>query len=339
MTNEIIDMHIHFGAPHDAQSGCYWSKDFEKTAAYFAMLLLTKSLFKRVDINRLKKNLLSVINGSKHVDKSVLLAMDEVYDEKGQVHKEWTHLHVPNRYLASLARENGRVLFGASIHPYRGDWEEELDFCLENKAVLCKWIPSSQMINPTHPRCADFYFKLADHKLPLLCHSGPEYAIPTSNEKYNQFNNPKYLRNALELGVTIIIAHCALPYFWLLDVEYQDDFREFLRLFKDAEKWGWNLYADVSAITGPLRLPYIEKILQQIPRERLLFGSDYPIPLSELSYNKSTNFFAWLKFVTKVMFMKNPLDKNYLIVKEMGFGERLLTNAERLFSLIRYSLA
>jgi len=33
-------MHIHFGAPEDVQSGCYWSKEFEKTAAYLAMLLL-----------------------------------------------------------------------------------------------------------------------------------------------------------------------------------------------------------------------------------------------------------------------------------------------------------
>ena len=137
----------------------------------------------------------------------------------------------------------------------------------------------------------------------------------------------------------MIVAHCALPYFWLLDAEYQDDFREFLRLFKEAEKRNWNLYADISAITGPLRLPYIEKIMEQVPAKRLLFGSDYPIPLSELSYNKSTNFFAWLKFITKVMFMKNPLDKNYLIVKEMGFDERLFINAQNLFSSIRYSVA
>jgi len=51
------------------------------------MLLLTKSLFKKVDIHRVKKHLLGVINGAKQVDKSVILAMDEVYDENGVVQK------------------------------------------------------------------------------------------------------------------------------------------------------------------------------------------------------------------------------------------------------------
>jgi len=340
MNNEIFDVHIHFGAPKDEQSGCYWSEEFTKTAAYYAMLLLTKSLFKKVDIKRVKKNILKTVNKSKYVTKSVLLAMDETYDENGNVHQEWTHLCVPNTYIVSLAQENERVLFGASVHPYRNDWAEELDFCLENKAVLCKWIPSSQMINPAHNKCKPFYKKLADHQLPLLCHAGPEYAIPTSDADYNEFNNPKYLRKALDLGVTVIIAHCAMPYWGLLDVDYQDDFKEFLKLFEEADKNNWNLYADLSAICSPFRIGYIEEILKKsdtIPHQKLVFGSDYPIPLSELSYNKSVNFFSWLRFIFKVMLMKNPLDKNYLLIKEMGFDDCVFTNARELFSSIQYS--
>jgi hypothetical protein len=336
MNSDVIDMHVHFGAPKDEESGCYWSKEFEQTLAYLAMLLLTKSLFKKIDISRVKKHLLGTINGAKYVAKCVLLAMDQVYDEKGRVHPEWTHLHVPNRYLASLAIENERVLFGASVHPYRVDWEDELSFCFEQKAVLCKWITSSQQINPAHSKCEPFYKMLAAHKLPLLCHGGPEYAIPTSNKIYNEYNNPKHLTSALEQGVTVIVAHSALPYFWLADVNYQDDFKDLLKLFHQAEKENWNLYADVSAITGPLRMPYIERLRKEVPPERLLFGSDYPIPLSELSYNRSTGFFSWLGFICKVIFMKNPLDKNYLIVKEMGFDKRLFTNAQMLFSSIEY---
>ncbi len=337
MNNEIIDIHVHFGAPRDEQSGCFWSEEFTKTAAYYAMLLLTKSLFKKVNIQLIKKHLLGTINGSKYVNRSVLLAMDQVYDENGASHPEWTHLFVPNRYVAILAKNNKRVLFGASVHPYRSDWSQELDYCLENKAVLCKWIPSSQMINPSHPKCIPFYKKLAEHQLPLLCHAGPEYAIPTSDKTYIEFNNPKYLRTALEEGVTVIIAHCSLPYFWFLDADYQDDFKEFLKLFNDAEKNGWNLYADLSAICTPFRSPYIDKIKSHVPAERLLFGSDYPIPLSELSYNKSTNFFSWVRFVLKVVSMRNPLDKNYLLVKEMGFDECIFTNASHLFKNIKYS--
>lgn len=340
MNPEIIDIHIHFGAPKDEQSGCYWSKEFERTAAYYAMLLLTKSLFKKINIQTIKEHLLGVINGSKFVQKSVLLALDQVYDENGIVHSERTHLHVPNRFLAALAKENARVLFGASVHPCRNDWEEELDFCLENKTVLCKWIPSSQMIDPTHPHCTRFYKKLADHKLPLLCHAGPEYAIPTSDKRYNEFNNPKYLRNALEQGVIVIMAHCALPYFYVFDFpSYYDDWYDFLKLVEEADQQGWNLYADLSAITGPFRLPLVDDIIKNVPAKRLLFGSDYPVPLSELSYHKRANICAWVKFMLKMISMKNPLDKNYKIIAGMGFDECVFTNAQQLFSSIRYSVA
>ncbi|NIM89681.1 MAG: amidohydrolase family protein [Candidatus Aminicenantes bacterium] len=336
---EIIDMHLHFGAPEDEESGCYWSEEFTKQPAYLALLLLTGSLCKKIDIHHIRKHLLGVINRSKYVDKSVLLALDQVYDETGNVQPEQTHLFVPNSYLSDLAKENRRVLLGASVHPYRNDWEDELEFCLQNKAVLCKWIPSSQLINPEHPKCLPFYKKLVDYKLPLLCHTGPEYAIPTSDETYVEYNNPKYLRTALDEGVVVIIAHCAMPFFGLLDVDYQDDFGEFLKLFEEADQNNWNLFADLSAICSPFRTRYIKIIkenLKNIPASKLLYASDYPIPLSELTYNKSTNFFSWLKFVLKVRLTKNPLDKNFLVIKGMEFDDSIFTNAAKLFANIQY---
>ena len=49
MSNETIDVHVHFGAPKDEESGCFWSEEFTRSVAYFAMLLITKSLFKKVN--------------------------------------------------------------------------------------------------------------------------------------------------------------------------------------------------------------------------------------------------------------------------------------------------
>ncbi|MBN1560841.1 amidohydrolase family protein [candidate division KSB1 bacterium] len=336
MGQEIIDMHIHFGAPENESNGCYWSAKFTETPAYYAMLALTKSLCKKVDFNRVQKQLLGVINGSRLTNKAVLLAMDQVYDEKGAVHREWTHLHTPNRFLIELAQSNPKVLVGASIHPYRRDWQEELDYCLENRAVLCKWIPSSQLIKPDSKLCVPLYKKLAQHHLPLLCHAGPEYAIPTSDDSYNKYNNPVYLRQALDLGVTVILAHCALPYFWLLDEEYKDDFEEFRRLFQEAEQHQWQLYADVSALATPTRIPYVDIILNEIPSDRLLYGSDYPIPISEFSYNKSKNLIFWLRFITRMIRIKNPLDKNYHLINEMGFADTVFENPQKLFARIQY---
>ena len=336
MEKSVIDVHVHFGAPEDGVSGCFWSKKFERTPAYYMMLFVTHSIFKKINIQRVQNHLLKQINGAKRVEKSVLLALDMVYDEQGNERKEWSHLYVPNTYLVQLAAENKRILFGCSVHPYRQDWREEIDYCLENKAVLCKWIPSSQMVDPSSEKCVPFYQKLADHKLPLLCHAGPEYAIPTNDSKYNKYNNPKYLKRALDMGVTVIIAHCALPYFGFLDFEYQDDLADFYKLFNKAERNNWKLYADLSAVATPLRAPYIERIVNEIPHDRLLFGSDYPIPASELSYTKSKNFFKWLKLIWQAIHIRNPLDKNYRLLKNMGFDDKMFFNASELFNQIVY---
>jgi len=235
-----------------------------------------------------------------------------------------------------LAKANDRILFGASVHPHRPDWREELDFCLEKGAVLCKWIPSSQMINPADPNFNKFYKKLAEHDLPLLCHCGPELTIPTSCELYTEYNNPKYLEPALDLGVTVIIAHCAMPFYD--EEEYQDDFDEFFRLFEKAEQKNWKLYADLSAVCFPFRKDEIEKVKQKLggfAAKRLLYGSDYPIWVSAFSFNKSPNVFAWFKFLRKTFFIKNLLDKNFKVIKGMRFDDSILTNAARLFEKIK----
>ena len=196
--------------------------------------------------------------------------MDKVYRPDGTPVDSETHLYVPNDYIIKLAKDNRRILVGASVHPYRNDWKEELDKCISNGAVLCKWIPSSQQIDVTSEKCYPMYDYLAEHNFPLLVHSGPEYSIPTSNDHFIEFNNPKYLRPALERGVTIIIAHCALPYFGALDTKYQNDMDEFYKLFELSKRNSWKLYADLSALTEPLRNAYIPDILARIPQDRSL---------------------------------------------------------------------
>lgn len=337
MSDPIIDIHIHFGAPDDPASGCYWSEEFTKSPAYTAMLLLTKFLFKKVDISRIKKHMFKTVKDSKCVNQFVFLALDQVYDEFGNVHKDQTHLHVPNNYLESLAEENDRVLFGASVHPYRNDWEQELDYCLGKRAVLCKWIPSAQMIDPSHQKCTNMYQKLAQHRLPLLCHVGPEYTIPSAAPDPERYNNPDLLVPALDRGVIVIMPHCAMPYFGPLDKPiYEQYFERFLNLMDKADANGWNLYADLSAICIPTRSEYVSRVLNRVPPKRLLFGSDYPILLTEFCYHRGESFWARLMFFIKMAFMENLLDKNYYLIKEMGFDESVFTNASDLFANIQY---
>ncbi len=329
---EIIDMHVHFGGPKNPDNECYWSDTFKKQPAYWLLKLTSYSLFKEPSFDEVEKKILSVINGAKKVDKVVLLAMDKVYRSNGTPVDSETHLYVPNDYIIKLARENPRILLGASVHPYRNDWKEELDKCRSNGAVLCKWIPSSQQIDVTDEKCFPVYDYLAEHNLPLLVHSGPEYSIPTSDDRFIEFNNPKYLRTALDRGVTVIIAHCALPYFGALDTKYQDDMEEFFKLFEESKNKSWKLYADLSAIAEPLRNAYVPEILAKIPQDRLLFGSDYPIPPSEFSYKKGKNIIKWIRLTLKALSIRNPLDKNYFVLEKMGFSNQVFNNVNYLLN-------
>jgi predicted TIM-barrel fold metal-dependent hydrolase len=263
--------------------------------------------------------------------------MDQVYDENGKAYDQngrdkKTHLYVPNLYLANLAKENNRILFGASVHPYRPDWENELQYCLDNKAVLCKWIPSSLQIDLMDSKCQAFYEKLAEKQLPLLCHVGPEGAIPPFDESSQELNSPRLLRNALDVGVTVIAAHAALP---LLPPPFESDqpYQELVSLFREAESKNWKLYTDLSAINlGPRNL-YIDKIKKDIPAQRLIFGSDYPIPILDISQRPHLSLWHWLKHFFETILIKNPLDKNYWLIKNMRFDESLFYNAKDILRL------
>ncbi|MCJ7747651.1 MAG: amidohydrolase [Desulfobacterales bacterium] len=322
----IIDIHIHIGAPCDQESGCYWSKKFESGLAYLAMLVITGNLFKKVTLRRVVEHMLDVINDSEFVHRSVLLAMDEVYDETGCRRLDLTNLHVPNRLINSLAKENPRVLFGASIHPFRPRWEEELDYCLENKAVLCKWLPSAQMIDPSSSKCLPFYKRLAESGLPLLCHAGPEASIPPADDSFKKYNNPLYLRTAIETGVKVIFAHCATP---LLPppLENDQDYQDLLTLIREDEvAGGMHVYADLSALLLGTREQYVCRILRDINPKRLLFGSDYPIPVLGISKPKGSAIGHWVKYKMNGDYRKNPLDKSYSELAKV-FPEDVFMNA------------
>ena len=73
-------------------------------------------------------------------------------------------------------------------------------------AVLLKWLPSVQGIDPADPRHRPFYRRLAELRLPLLSHTGAEESFTGAD---NALADPERLRLPLEEGVTVIAAHCA----------------------------------------------------------------------------------------------------------------------------------
>jgi len=341
MAKPIIDIHVHFGAPGDPAQGdpCYISEEFKNSIAYKAFRLVTGTWLTKLTFEKAKEHLIRLVEKSDEVDKCVLLALDMVYGEDGFEHlTDLTHLYASNKGVWDIVQERPDLfLFGASVHPYRPHWKDELKRCVNDwGAVLCKWIPSTQQIDLRNPKCLEFYDYLKDCHLPLLCHAGPEYAIPTSNHNFDEFNNPKYLEKALQMGVTVIIPHCTLP-FPPQDLTTFEPYQELLRLIAMANPNDsiddWPLYIDNSALLL-FRDRYIPDVLHDIPPQRMLFGSDYPIPMSDFAYKKELHFWHWIQKFFRSLFERNLLDKNYYLVRDMGFDASVFTNAKDVFSKI-----
>src|SRR5207302_1555018 len=125
--------------------------------------------------------LASTIDQTETLDAAVVLAFDAVYDRDGQFDARNTHLYVTNDYVIDLCRRHRKMLFGASVHPYRTDAVAEVERCVKAGAVLLKWLPIVQDIDPADERCFPFYEALAHYKLPLLSHTGGEKSLPNVN--------------------------------------------------------------------------------------------------------------------------------------------------------------
>lgn len=186
MAGKVIDIHVHIGGTGDSMAGCRMSNEFILSPVFSSMLDLLNTTPLEVRDDSIREGILHAVNTSESIDYAVLLALDGVY-KNGRYIKDESHLVIPNDYVIEIAKANKRVLFGASVHPYRRkkDMLNETGKCIDNGAVLFKWIPSSQHIDPEDDRCVPFYKVLAKEGVPLLCRTGsmpyPRPAGPRAN--------------------------------------------------------------------------------------------------------------------------------------------------------------
>lgn len=329
---EVIDVHVHVGGPaRENETMYYWSDAFKKSLSFEAIKIVTRLNENLVTGPRYISTLYSQIKNSKHVDKIVLLALDQAYSEDGQVDKASSHLYVSNEYLSYFAQIYPQFLFGCSVHPYAPDAFERLWKCAKSGAVLCKWLPSSQSIDPTHPLSQKFYRALAALDMPLLIHVGPEATIPTglsrTDERLCNAAAGKYSKEpgdaialALDAGVTVIVAHAATPLGPILDSQndyWEDIFMTLLQRAKNLRPEA-RLFADMSAFCLPGRFKYIRKLIpfaKESPH-KFCYGSDYPIPIISFNDGKALHnildAFGWL---AGRALPTNDFDKNYKLLK------------------------
>lgn len=249
--------------------------------------------------------LVQSVEQTSELDGVVVLALDAVHDVDGRADLANTHLYVSNDYVIELAARHRKLLFGASVHPYRTDAVAELQRCADAGAVLIKWLPITQNFNPADARCIPFYEALAHLGIPLLSHTGSEHALPNLDKTVA---DPMLLQEAARRGVKIIAAHCGSRLFpW--EIDYLPNWARLAREFE-------HFFGDTAALNVPGRWYALEKILRDpVLSTKLVHGSDWPIlplpPPHQIGWEAS-----W-----KLISEPNWLRRDVLIKRKLGLDQ------------------
>ncbi len=316
----IIDIHVHVLPPDACSAEAYVSpKQWNWPSFLYLRLRHRIKRLESVEGNGIvRSGLARAVAGMRVVDRVVALALDAVYDDAGRRDSRRTHFYVANDYVFRLAKADDRFLPGASVNPKRPDAMEELERCLDQGAVLLKWLPNSQGFDPMDPSLVPFYRRMAEARLPLLCHTGPEYALTAADQRLGR---PERLRLALDEGVLVIAAHGGGA-----------DIRDFGRGFDPFAEMLLtypNLYADTSGFTQPNRSWFLQRFLRRPELHRkLVHGSDVPLPIIPWLFLGRLPF----REIVQLSRVANPIDRDCLIKQSLGFPDTIF---RRGFELLR----
>lgn len=157
--------------------------------------------------------------------------------------------------LAACARYDRLVPFG-SVHPYHRDPEQRLDRAVAGGARGVKLHPNGQFIAPDHPRTVHLCGRCGARGLPVLFHCGPVGIEPAAARRRSQVD--RYERAIAENpDTTFVLGHSGA-------LEHDQALRF-------ASRYP-NTYYEVSC----LGLPALRTVLDTVPAERILYGTDWP---------------------------------------------------------------
>ena len=307
----IVDVHCHVAGLGFGGSGCFVSpalRDNWRFGFYLRAFGVRRAEAERAGDDLLPACLAARLAESRHVQQAVILALDGVVDAAGRLDTNRTEFYVPNEFVAAACRRHTNLLFGASINPYRSDALARLDWAATNGAVLVKWLPSIQHIDPADPRLEPFYRRLVEWRLPLLTHTGAEKSFTRSAD---ELADPARLELPLRLGVTVIAAHVATTG----EHAGERDMDRLARLMGAHT----NLWADISSLTQLNKLGYLGEVLRRPEfAGRLLYGSDFP--LINMSLVSSWYFPLNLRLaeMRRLAALPNPWDRDVELKQALG---------------------
>lgn len=315
-----VDMHVHIVGNGSGGTGCWlrvtgWHRPL---AALMLRQIGLPASSMSGDLDRLYVERLLELVRTSSLKAAVILAHENVYDDRGNVMDGVGSFHVPNDYVLGLARRHPEFLPAVSIHPARIDAMDELNRCIDAGAVMMKCLPNCHNLDCSDRRYARFWERMAEAGVPLLAHTGGEHTVPVVRR---EFADPRTLELPLKCGVKVIAAHCATKS-GLLDPEYFGVFAEMTRRHP-------NLYGDNSAFNVPIRGRHVRECIVEPMADRILHGSDFPVPVH--------GHFAWIKGdVDWDTFRRwethpNILERDYQLKRASGFAAASATRIWDLF--------
>jgi len=227
------------------------------------------------------ERLISLVRNIKNHGKYHILAFDHHYNKDGTINHDKSEFYTSNEYVFKLAEKHPDIFIPIiSVHPYRKDALQELEKWAKKGAKFVKWLPNAHGIDASDEKNTAFYELMKQYDMTLLTHVGEEQAVEAEEDQ--ALGNPLLFRKPLDMGIKVVMAHCAsLGIDENLDNKgtKKTSFELFMRMM-DNSKYDGLLYGELSAITQINRLP--TPLLTLLKRtdlhSRLLNGSDYPLP-------------------------------------------------------------
>lgn len=321
-----IDLHAHLAGVGTQGSGCWLSPRLQARPVFRVLRWLAGITEEqlRTTVDQDWADAIADRVRESELDRAVVLGFDGAYDARGELDLERSQMIVPPSWVFEACRRHPDALLpGPSVNPLRRDALERLDECIEGGAVLLKWLPSAQGMDPGSARLRPFYRRMAEAGLPLLVHSGG--GENTFREIAPALKDVRLLRLPLEEGVPVVCAHSGARVLLSLDPDQLPLVRAMLREFP-------NFWLDNSGMANPSRFPYLARLARDpLFCERTLYGSDYPVPAQSVYYPRRLGpRRAW-----RLARISNPLDRDVAIKRALGYPDETLSRAAQVLPSLR----
>lgn len=306
---QTIDFHAHLLNPNVS-----FSRVYDKVAiSLFAKKLgVNKDDLLERKYDAFVEAFVGNIRNSQYVTKSVVLPVDAKIDDKGrEISRDKTVCSSNEDVLHEYQQHPDVIIPFFSINPNREDALDLIDKYVEQGFRGAKFLQNYWDIDINDKRYVKYFEKIKAYDLPIIIHTGSEHAVE-SNTMYEKI---EVANQAIDVGCKVVLAHFGVNMvmeqeltklhnnFSFESSKFGEDYFKTLEYLEKYE----NVYADLSAIITFFRTKIVEDLAknQKQVHDKLLFGTDYPVPFSILfSYNSLS-----LKKRLELEEIENPLDR------------------------------